>query len=264
MRLPTLRKALCCVATSAALVLAALAATSGPAGAAPVASTAAAASALRPCNIYASGGTPASPRTARPDALRHLPRPALPGTARVGRHGRQHRRARAGGYANAAAQDSFCAGTYCTITQALRSDRTAQRPRRSRPVGGEPAADRARRGGAAGDGRRPQGLRRLHLGRQRLPQQRDQRCRDRQPAEGMYMVTEGTHVNNRCCFDYGNAETNSPTPATATWTRSTSVPSAGSRRARRPGPGCGRPGERAVRRRQRLRTRPTPATQPRS
>ncbi len=27
-------------------------------------------------------------------------------------------------------------------------------------------------------------------------------------AEGMYMVTEGTHVNDRCCFDYGNAETN--------------------------------------------------------
>ena len=26
--------------------------------------------------------------------------------------------------------------------------------------------------------------------------------------EGMYIVTEGTHYNNRCCFDYGNAETN--------------------------------------------------------
>ena len=26
--------------------------------------------------------------------------------------------------------------------------------------------------------------------------------------EGMYMVTSGTHVNGRCCFDYGNAETN--------------------------------------------------------
>ena len=24
----------------------------------------------------------------------------------------------------------------------------------------------------------------------------------------MYMVTSGTHYNNRCCFDYGNAETN--------------------------------------------------------
>ena len=27
-------------------------------------------------------------------------------------------------------------------------------------------------------------------------------------AEGMYMVTSGTHVNGSCCFDYGNAETN--------------------------------------------------------
>jgi hypothetical protein len=25
--------------------------------------------------------------------------------------------------------------------------------------------------------------------------------------EGMYMVTSGTHVNNGCCFDYGNSET---------------------------------------------------------
>jgi hypothetical protein len=24
----------------------------------------------------------------------------------------------------------------------------------------------------------------------------------------MYMVTSGTHFNDRCCFDYGNAETN--------------------------------------------------------
>merc|ERR1719247_10907 len=27
-------------------------------------------------------------------------------------------------------------------------------------------------------------------------------------AETLYMVTSGTHFNNRCCFDYGNAETN--------------------------------------------------------
>jgi hypothetical protein len=26
--------------------------------------------------------------------------------------------------------------------------------------------------------------------------------------EGIYMVTSGTHVNNGCCFDYGNAESN--------------------------------------------------------
>ena len=28
-------------------------------------------------------------------------------------------------------------------------------------------------------------------------------------AEGEYMVTSGTHFNSGCCFDYGNAETNS-------------------------------------------------------
>ena len=27
-------------------------------------------------------------------------------------------------------------------------------------------------------------------------------------AETIYMVTSGTHYNDRCCFDYGNAETN--------------------------------------------------------
>jgi non-reducing end alpha-L-arabinofuranosidase len=27
-------------------------------------------------------------------------------------------------------------------------------------------------------------------------------------AQDEYMVVSGTHVNNRCCFDYGNAETN--------------------------------------------------------
>src|SRR3984957_11646930 len=73
---PSLRKALWCVVASAALGLAALATGSAPAGAAQVASTtstastvaastastvassASAASSLRPCNIYAAGGTP--------------------------------------------------------------------------------------------------------------------------------------------------------------------------------------------------------------
>ena len=27
--------------------------------------------------------------------------------------------------------------------------------------------------------------------------------------EAEYMVTSGTHYNKECCFDYGNAETNS-------------------------------------------------------
>ena len=31
---------------------------------------------------------------------------------------------------------------------------------------------------------------------------------DDQP-EGMYMIVDGTHFNDGCCFDYGNAETDS-------------------------------------------------------
>jgi len=36
-------------------------------------------------------------------------------------------------------------------------------------------------------------------------------------AEGMYMVTSGTHFNSACCFDYGNVEVPSLTRATAKW-----------------------------------------------
>jgi hypothetical protein len=35
-------------------------------------------------------------------------------------------------------------------------------------------------------------------------------------AETMYMVTSGKHYNNRCCFDYGNAETDNNDDGAAT------------------------------------------------
>jgi len=45
-----------------------------------------------------------------------LQRVALPGQARVRQHHAEHRVLSAGGYANAAAQDTFCSGTSCVIT----------------------------------------------------------------------------------------------------------------------------------------------------
>ena len=51
-----------------------------------------------------------------PGALPLLQRQPLPGPALVGQHDPQHRRGAAGGVANAASQDSFCAGTTCVIT----------------------------------------------------------------------------------------------------------------------------------------------------
>ena len=121
MRRPTLRKALWCVTASAVLVFAALAVTSSPAGAAQAASAAGAASAasssLRPCNIYAAGGTPC---VAAYSAVRALYRTYRGPLCRVAR-GSDGTAASIGtlkdGYADAAAQDSFCAGTVCTITR---------------------------------------------------------------------------------------------------------------------------------------------------
>src|SRR5215831_16608143 len=92
-------------------------ANSAPA-AAPAGTAAAGAAALRPCEIYAIGRTPCVAAYSTVRALY------------LGYHGPLYRVTRVsdgtsadigvqfpGGYANAAAQDAFCAGTICTITR---------------------------------------------------------------------------------------------------------------------------------------------------
>ena len=120
----------------------------------------------------------------------------------------------AGGYADAAEQDAFCAHTTCWITKIydqspLHNDLT-QPPRGafSGPAMGGfnnlPIADMApvTLGGhkvygvfiEPGMGLRNNDTRGI--------------ATDDQP-EGMYWVIDGQHVNGGCCFDYGNAETDS-------------------------------------------------------
>jgi len=84
-RLLSLKNALWCVGTAAALVLSSL---SGVYVAAGTAQAASSASAARPCDIYAAGHTPCvgAYSTVR----------ALPGHPRLGRRDGQHRRALAG------------------------------------------------------------------------------------------------------------------------------------------------------------------------
>jgi hypothetical protein len=112
----------------------------------------------------------------------------------------------AGGYANAAAQDSFCANTSCIITviydQSPRhNDLTIEGPGSAggQDVGANAAALPVTAGGhkvygvyiAPGTGYRH------YVGAGVAV--------NGQP-EGMYMVASGTHVNAGCCFDYGNVE----------------------------------------------------------
>jgi alpha-L-arabinofuranosidase B-like protein/lamin tail-like protein/alpha-galactosidase-like protein len=119
-----------------------------------------------------------------------------------------------GGYANAAAQDAFCASTYCWITkiydQSPKHNDLMQAPRGgfSGPAMGGfnnlPVADMApitimghKAYGvfiAPGMGLRQNDAKGTAVDAQ---------------AEGQYWVINGHHYNSGCCFDYGNAETDS-------------------------------------------------------
>src|SRR3954447_1961641 len=142
-----------------------------------------------PCDIYASAGTPcvAAHSTTRAllgsynGSLYQVKRASDGATRNIGL-------LTAGGYANAASQDSFCVNTTCVIT--IIYDQTSRHndltPAPPGGVGGQdnPApADPPGGGGgpahpvagrrAAGDGRRPQRLRRLDLPGHGLPRQLD-------------------------------------------------------------------------------------------
>ncbi len=120
----------------------------------------------------------------------------------------------AGGYANAAAQDKFCANTYCWITtvydQSGKHNDLVQPPRGafSGPAMGGfnnlPIADMApitiMGHKAYGVFIEPgMGLRQNDAKGTAVDDQ----------AEGQYWVINGHHYNSGCCFDYGNAEIDS-------------------------------------------------------
>ncbi|GIF62183.1 alpha-L-arabinofuranosidase [Asanoa ishikariensis] len=165
----------------------------------------------RPCDIYASGGTPC---VAAHSTTRALYGAYAGNLYQVRRSSDNTTRdiavSSAGGTANAATQDAFCANTTCVITvvfdQAGRGNdlwyqgssvvpgspqsRPAVATSESLTVGGakayslyiNPGNSYWRDGHLTGV---PTGA----------------------APEGMYVVTSGTHVNGGCCFDYGNSET---------------------------------------------------------
>ncbi len=111
-----------------------------------------------------------------------------------------------GGYANAATQDVFCENTNCVITTIYdqspqHNDLTIEGPGAAggQDVGSNAAALPivAGRHKVFGVYIGPGTGYRHYVG--------SGVAQNGQP-EGMYMVASGTHVNNGCCFDYGNVE----------------------------------------------------------
>lgn len=168
-----------------------------------------------PCDIYASGGTPcvAAHSTTRAlyvsynGPLYQVRRASDNATRDIGMLG-------AGVYANAAAQDSFCAGTSCLITiiydQTGRNNHLTQAP----PGGFDGPApggyDNLANATAAPvtlNGNKAYGVF-VSPGTGYRNNSTNGIATEDQP-EGMYAIFDGTHYNGACCFNYGNAETNS-------------------------------------------------------
>jgi hypothetical protein len=163
-----------------------------------------------PCDIYAAGGTPcvAAHSTTRAlfgtysGRLYQVKRASDGRTTDIGTRS-------AGGFANAAAQDSFCTGTTCVITiiydQTSRRNNLTQAPGGGAAGGPDALANASAlpitAGGnkvygvfvAPGVGYRNDVTSGVATG---------------SGSQGVYMVAAGGHVNSGCCFDYGNAETN--------------------------------------------------------
>ncbi|KAJ1028788.1 hypothetical protein NDA16_001953 [Ustilago loliicola] len=114
----------------------------------------------------------------------------------------------AGGVANAATQDQFCAGTSCKIKAIY--DQTGRTNHLTlAPPGGAAGADKLSVADLAPvtvQGHKAYGVF-ISPGTGYRNDNTNGIATGNQP-EGMYAVLDGTHYNGGCCFDYGNAETN--------------------------------------------------------
>ncbi|MFC4592270.1 arabinofuranosidase catalytic domain-containing protein [Sphaerisporangium corydalis] len=165
----------------------------------------------RPCDIYASGGTPC---VAAHSMVRALFGSYNGNLYQVRRSSDNTTRnigvLSSGGYANAAAQDSFCSGASCVVTVVYdQSGRGNDLWYQGSSV--VPGSPQSRPATATTESLTAGGTKAYSLyinpGNSYWRDGHLTGVPTGSAPEGMYMVTSGTHVNSGCCFDYGNSET---------------------------------------------------------
>ncbi|WP_188195621.1 arabinofuranosidase catalytic domain-containing protein [Nonomuraea sp. SYSU D8015] len=165
----------------------------------------------RPCDIYASGGTPCVAAHSTTRALYESYNGNLYQVRRSSDNTTRNIRVlTAGGVADAAAQDSFCAGTTCVITVVYdQSGRGNDLWYQGSSV--VPGSPQSRPAIATSESLTVGGSKAYSLyinpGNSYWRDGHLTGVPTGSAPEGMYMVTSGTHVNSGCCFDYGNSET---------------------------------------------------------
>jgi hypothetical protein len=116
----------------------------------------------------------------------------------------------AGGFADANAQDSFCSGTTCVFT--LIYDQSGKENHLEYQGEGSTCGGQDQPAIATNETVTLRGHKVYSLyikpGNSYWRNGSKTGVPTGKEPEGMYMVTSGTHVNNGCCFDYGNSETN--------------------------------------------------------
>ncbi|GAA1968069.1 arabinofuranosidase catalytic domain-containing protein [Catenulispora subtropica] len=162
-----------------------------------------------PCDIYAAGGTPCVAAHSTVRALYAAYNGNLYQVRRASDNTtRDIGTLTAGGAANASAQDTFCAGTSCVITivydqSGHGNDVAYQGP------GGAGGADTP--ASATSEALTVGGAKAYSLyikqGNSYWHNGSSSGMPTGSAPQGAYMVTSGQHVNNGCCFDYGNSET---------------------------------------------------------
>lgn len=166
-----------------------------------------------PCDIYSAGGTPciAAHGTTRAlyddydGALYQVQRNSDGSTIDI-------EPLSAGGVANATPQDDFCAGTTCVITiiydQSGNGNDLTQAPPGGAASGpetdGYDSLSSAIGAPVTLDGNKAYGVFISPYHGYRNNQAKKTATGD--APEGMYALLDGTHYNQGCCFDYGNAE----------------------------------------------------------
>ena len=177
-----------------------------------------------PCDIYAAAGTPC---VAAHSTTRALYRAYEGPLYRVTRQSDGTSTdiglmPSTGGYADAAAQDAFCAGTLCVISriydQSGKANHLYQAPAGPRfpgPAKGgfdtQPIADMAP---VTIAGHKAYGVY-VMPGMGFRNNDATDLAVDDEP-EGIYYVIDGTHYDSGCCFDYGNSSTNGRAVGTGT------------------------------------------------
>ncbi|MGD0839198.1 MAG: arabinofuranosidase catalytic domain-containing protein, partial [Polyangia bacterium] len=175
-----------------------------------------------PCDIYQSG-SPATPCVAAHSMVRALYASYSGNLYQVQRASDKTTKdiplLAPGGFVDSSVQDTFCAGTTCTISiiydqSPQKNDLPVSPPVHWLANGG--TAVNATLGKASVGGHTVYGIYVTpDVGNTYRNNKATGLAKDDDP-ESMYMVADGTHYNGRCCFDYGNAETDGNDDGNAT------------------------------------------------